>query len=360
MSETSMTEWPIYRILDRARWAPSGDNTQVWRFHVSDPLSAEIIGSKISETCVYDLKGHASLLALGALLENIALAASAEGLAAEIRTDPVSTEAHSRFHVKLARSDSVTQDPLHAFIEQRTVQRRPYRPTRLSAKDMAALESALPKGFRVQWFSSLTSRIDVAILMFRNAGVRLTMPEAYEEHRKVIDWGKRFSIDRIPDQALAVDPLLRHVMRWAMQSWRRVDRLNRYAAGTWMPRIEMDLLPGIFSGAHFVLHAPQPLTCIDDYISAGRAMQRFWLKATQIALQLQPETTPLIFAEYLRDGVHFTESARVLKRAHKAYRHLQRLLGENEETAFFFGRVGYGRKPRARSLRRPMISLLKT
>jgi hypothetical protein len=35
-------------------------------------------------------------------------------------------------------------------------------------------------------------------------------------------------------------------------------------------------------------------------------MQRFWLTATQLGLQLQPELTPLIFSRYVRERRAFS------------------------------------------------------
>ncbi|MFC6668971.1 hypothetical protein [Marinobacterium aestuariivivens] len=42
--------------------------------------------------------------------------------------------------------------------------------------------------------------------MFANAKVRLTMPEAYAVHSRIIDWGQQFSDDKIPEQAVGIDP----------------------------------------------------------------------------------------------------------------------------------------------------------
>ena len=350
---------PITRVLDLARWAPSGDNTQVWRFEIQAPDCCIVHGRWISDHCVYDLEGHSSELAIGALLENIALAATREGCRARIERLPANAR-QPTFRVRLEADAGTTPDPLVDVIEKRSVQRRSYSTQSIPAEIRERLEAALLEGYQVQWFEGWRERLDIALLMFRNAGVRLVMPEAYEEHRKVIAWDSRFSEDRIPDQALAIDPLLRRIMKWAMQRWERVRFLNRYAAGTWLARIEMDLIPAIRSGAHFVLHADTPPRSSDDYIAAGRILQRFWLTATRCGLQLQPETTPLIFASYLRDDIRFCEDPAIRRRAQRCHRHLKRVLHpESDESAFFFGRLGFGQAARARSLRRPLDKLLE-
>lgn len=83
----------------------------------------------------------------------------------------------------------------------------------------------------------------MARLTSANAAIRLTIPEAFEVHRRVIEWRSRFSPDRIPDQAVGLDPFTTRLMEWTLQKWQRVTFLNRYLAGTLMPRLQLDVIP---------------------------------------------------------------------------------------------------------------------
>ncbi|HWW68783.1 MAG TPA: nitroreductase family protein, partial [Duganella sp.] len=71
----------LEQILELARWAPSGDNTQPWRFEILDARRLIVHGHDTRDHCVYDLDGHPSQISLGALLETMAIAASTFGLA---------------------------------------------------------------------------------------------------------------------------------------------------------------------------------------------------------------------------------------------------------------------------------------
>lgn len=197
--------------------------------------------------------------------------------------------------------------------------------------------------------------------MFRNAGLRLTMPEAYEVHSNIIEWDARYSEDKIPDQAIGVDPLTTRLMRWALQSWGRVAFMNRYLAGTLAPRIQLDFIPGLACAGHFALLAKHPPQTIDDFTSAGQAVQRFWLTATQLGLLAQPEMTPLIFHEYATENIQFSLTKGMDERAQRISHQLKNLIGEQEaELAVFMGRIGNGPKPSARSIRLPLNRLLQT
>jgi hypothetical protein len=195
--------------------------------------------------------------------------------------------------------------------------------------------------------------------MFRNAHLRLTMPEAYRVHRDVIDWDDAFSQDRVPARALGVDPGTLRLMRFVMKSWERVEFFNKYLAGTLLPRIELDLLPGLRCAAHFAILAPVPPAGIDDYVAIGRRVQRFWLTAAAMDLQLQPEMTPLIFRAYARQSRKPSSVESINSRMSGVARDVEALLGADAaRRAVFMGRIGAGPAPRSRSTRLPLDRLL--
>jgi len=351
----------LAHILDLARWAPSGDNTQPWRFEVLGEEHLLVHGFDTRDHVVYDLDGHASQLALGALLETMVMAATTQGRRTEIVRRPDTPETHLLFDVRFTPDATVGVDPLAACIETRVVQRRPMSTQPLTAIQKTALAAALPKGFKIVWFEGLPQRWRLAKFMFDNAKIRLSIPEGYATHSTVIEWGAQFSADKIPEQAVGVDPLTARLMRWVMASWTRVEFFNRYLLGDLPPRIQLDLLPGLFCAAHFALLAPASLQTLDDYIAAGRAMQRFWLTASSLGLYIQPEMTPVIFTRYHRHGRRFTQAAQAHVRVENLNRRLTAVLAERHaETLFFMGRMGSGSPPRARSIRRPLDQLLLT
>jgi nitroreductase len=349
----------LEQILERARWAPSGDNTQPWRFEVRDARHVVVHGFDTRDHCVYDLDGHPSQLSLGALLESIAIAASASGLRMDARRRLDAPEGRPTFDIALEPAPQLVADPLLACLEPRSVQRRALSTRPLSAHEKAALLAVLPAGYGIQWMEGWRGRLSAARLMFNNAGLRLTMPEAHRVHRDVIEWDARYSEDRIPEQALGVDRMTARLMRWIMASWRRVEFFNTYLGGTLAPRIQMDFIPGMACAAHFALLAPSAPASTDDYVSAGRALQRFWLTATRLGLQLQPELTPLIFARYVREKRVFSAKPGMHELAARLAAQTTELLGRDKAArAVFMGRIGAGPAATARSVRLPLHKLL--
>ena len=352
---------PLTEVLDLARWAPSGDNTQPWRFAVEANDRVTVFGRDTRAHCVYDLDGHPSQISLGALLETIALAATRFGFGTRIERRPGSPDQSPVFDIRFRQETGIAEDALVSQIRERRVQRRALRLRRLHDSEKRTLERAVNPSFRLTWFEGWFSRMRMAWLNFTSAKIRLTVPEAYRVHRDVIEWGARLSADRIPDAALGASVPTLMLMRWAMVSWERVNFLNRYLAGTLAPRFELDLVPGVACAAHCVLVAERAPASVDDYIAAGRALQRFWLTATGLGLQFQPEYTPLIFARYARDHVRFTTSEPAIEQASEIRAAVDKLLGPDVASrAMFLGRIGAGRPATARSIRLPLEQLLQT
>jgi hypothetical protein len=200
----------------------------------------------------------------------------------------------------------------------------------------------------------------MARLLFRSARIRLTMPEAYRVHRDVIEFNAKFSADRIPDQAIGLDPVTTRTMQWMMASWSRVRFFNAYLGGTVLPRVELDLIPGVACAAHFVIVRAQPASSLDDFVEAGSAVQRFWLTATRERLFLQPEMTPLIFGWYTRAEKRFSTLPALWADAITLARRWNAFFSEDiARSAIFCGRLGAGPRPTSRSLRLPLSALIK-
>ena len=351
----------VLDVLDLARWAPSGDNSQPWRFELVADDRVRVHAFDTRRHCVYDLEGHASQLSVGAMLETMRIAARARGFEARVERRPEAPAEAPVFDVRFEPSPGTAGDELETAIRERSVMRKPLAVRPLQADHRQRLEAAVGEAFRVRWFKTAGERRALAWLAVKNAKIRLTIPEAYAVHREIIAWDARYSEDRVPDQALGADPLSLRSMRWVMASWERVQLMNRWFGGTLAPRLQLDLLPGLFCAAHFALVAEKAPEGIDDYVDAGAAVQRFWLTATRLGLQLQPQYTPLVFAEYVRRGVAFTSVQPARERAIWVERRLAGLLGEKTAPAtMFLGRVGYGKPAEARSLRLPLERLLLT
>lgn len=355
-----MSRETLVHLLDLARWAPSGDNTQPWRFEIVGDLHIRVHGFDTRDSVLYDFDGHPSHMAHGALLETLRIAASNWGLKAS--WSALSSDEHRTptYDVHLISDSSLQRDPLFDCIEKRTVQRRPMQTTPMTPSQRQALVNSVGEGFAVQWFESAAQRRQVAGLLWRSAKIRLICPEAYPVHKSIIEWGARFSKDRIPEEAVGVDPVTARLMHWVMQSWSRVDFFNRYLAGTIAPRLQLDLLPGLRCAAHVLVRPLKAPAELEDWVRLGMGVQRLWLTATQQGLHLQPQMTPVIFRWYARAGRQFSTDSHLAVLASGVATDFERMAQGTPTDPFgFFARVGVCSVPVSRSTRQDVVDLMR-
>ncbi|MCL2656762.1 MAG: nitroreductase family protein [Betaproteobacteria bacterium] len=347
-------------ILDLARWAPSGDNTQPWRFELVSPREVIAHGFDTRDHVVYDLDGMPSHLAHGALLETMDIAASAYGLRCEVEHLATGDATKPKYRVVLRDAPERPESPLAPFVTKRATQRRPMKIGGLTLALREALEASVcDMGVSILWFDTPAARRSFAKLLYRSAWIRLVTEEAYKVHSSIIEWRTRFSDTKLPEEAVGVDFLTARMMEWAMRDWKRVQFMNRWFGGTLAPRLQLDVLPGLRCAAHCVLLAPEPLDNPIREVEAGRAVQRFWLTLTQQGMWQQPEMTPLIFSRYSEKGLRFTQNPAALLRAREIRDSLVEKIGRDGlGRAFWIGRIGFGAEPRSRSLRLDVDKLL--
>ena len=355
-----MNREQLVSILDLARWAPSGDNTQPWRFEIVDAQRIRVYGHDTRDHILYDFDGHPSHIAHGALLETLRIAATHWGLKA---TWTVTSDAAQRapvYDVLLTPDPAITHDALFDCIEKRMVQRRPMQTTPLNAIQRQSLISAAGDGFSVKLFETWNERKQVAGLLWDSAKVRLTCPEAYPVHKEIIEWHAKFSKDRIPEEAVGVDPVTARLMHWVMQSWERVAFFNRYLMGTITPRIQLDVLPALRCAAHVLVRPQTAPQSLQDWVQLGMAVQRIWLTATHQDLHLQPEMTPVIFRWYARAGRRFSADVHLAELSTQLSAKFERIAAASATDSFgFFCRVGVSAVPRSRSIRLDLSDLMK-
>ena len=348
----------LMEILDIARWAPSGDNTQPWRFEIMNSKHVAVHGHDTRDWCVYDFAGRASHMAHGALLETIRIAATRYGLKTTWKHRANTPDTAPVYDVKFEPDTTLPLDALYPSIKTRVVQRRPMKITPLTAVQRALLQEAAGEAYTVKFFETWADRRQVASLLWQNAHIRLTCPEAYQVHKQIIEWGTTFSKNRIPERAVGVDAFTARLMRWVMQSWERLDFFNRYLFGTIAPRIQLDFLPAIFCASHLLIKAKKTPETLLDFVTAGMMMQRVWLTCAANGLFLQPEMTPVIFNWYAIQQVKPSRLDKINQEVNQLAENFATLADAESKQTVFMCRVGTSSAPTSRSIRLPLNELM--
>jgi len=217
------------------------------------------------------------------------------------------------------------------------------------------------EGISLEWHESFAQRRGIAALTNKATDIRLRIPEAFEVHRRVVDWDSPFSPHGIPSRALGLDPMTLKIMRWSMAEWKRTDFGNRMGS-TVFAGLQMDILPGLFSAGYFALRMPPAHgdARIVQLLRAGQAVQRLWLTATKLGLAMQPCQAVLAFSHYGASGEAFTVNERERRAAAKLARDADTVLSHPEELVFL-ARIGFpsAHKQKSRSVRMPLAGLIR-
>jgi hypothetical protein len=283
-------------LLESAIQAPSADNQHRIRFEIAaDEITIRHTGAPLAPQGGY--KRVLTLLSLGAVAENLSIAASRLGMRAEIRAFPDAADPGLAILVRLGQGQAVA-DPLSAAIPERHTNRQVvYRGPKLRVEEQHALEAeamAIP-GCELVWLDGNPTRHRALAIMRRAETERFRNRLLHEELFSAIrfDAGWQASCpEGLPPGALGVEPplrplfaLLRHwpVMRAAkfvgahlMLGWRACDLPCRLA-------------PNL--GLLAVRNADT-----DSVFAAGRAFQRVWLAATLLGRVLQPMPASALYA----------------------------------------------------------------
>lgn len=345
-------------IMELARWAPSGDNTQVWRFEFLDTDRVRVHGRDTAdEFGAFDWDGIPSQVSLGCLIETAAQAATLQACRVDVNWLPDPAPHRYLFELHFIHDAAVLPSPLADCIIGRSVQRHALSRRALRSSEKQAIEEAAGE-FTVLWLEG-KQRTAAARLNYDFSGPRLTMPEAYPSLAAALDLDAdaRFSHDRMPAATLPMDALQRRFIVWALKRWERVQRMNTLF-GTALIRLQLDLIPALRCAAHIALIAPHLPRSRDDHVAACRAFQRLWLTAEHLGLRLHPEYTPVEFSRHIWEGVELTRKKSIQARVEQLAGDFAFLLSRIAvQRCVMLLRLGAGKPSHARALRLSLADL---
>ncbi|NER10101.1 Putative TM nitroreductase [Muriicola jejuensis] len=145
------TNSAIRKIIEYGIMAPSGHNTQPWKFKI-DQNEIQIYPDFTKSLPVVDADHHAMYISLGCAVENIVLAALNDGYFPEVRI--VKKHGDAEFIcIALQVNSESHKDYLYRYIKERQVTRNEYKDTEVSPEDLELLiDSTRFPGVQVRSF----------------------------------------------------------------------------------------------------------------------------------------------------------------------------------------------------------------
>ena len=258
------------QIASYASKAPSGHNTQPWKFHITDGTITVLPNLEVGLPVV-DRNNRELFISLGCAVENLCIAASYFGYTTHIIE--YSIEA---IILELTKNDLTIKDPLFHQIEKRQTNRNIYNGNKISDGILQQLQS-IPKENGVQfYFTEINTSFANTITQYIMKGNEIQMTDIAFKN-ELLSW-MRFNKKQVeathnglsylvfgnpPFPKILARPIVSLFLKPNVQN--KSDRKK------------------IDSSSHFVVCTTQQDT-IKEWINLGRTLQRFLLKVTEIGI----------------------------------------------------------------------------
>jgi len=344
----------LIEILRRAVHAPSGDNSQPWRFRL-DEGAIVLFNLPNADATLYNFRQRGSYFAHGAIIENLSILAAEQGYRCDVELFPNIPDATARISFTAAAPVAV---PLAHAIEQRATNRKPYKQVPLEASHRAALLDAAKDMRDVEL--RFAEGKDALALLSRAVSVneRLLMENRtlHDFLFGMIRWSRKEERAKpgLYLKTMEFPPPVQFLMRFVLRYWSAVRLLNRVGLSRLIP---VQSAASYRAAALFGAVVLTGDTNV-DFVSAGRAFQRVWLTATALGVSVQPVTAIPYLMQRVVAGEATAFSSKhqdMIREANSVIRGVFRLR-ENEHIAMLF-RAGYGDGPSATSSKAPPVFL---
>ncbi len=278
----------INKILEAAVQAPSGDNVQPWKFHVSDNFTIiKLYNLPEKDNSYYNYQQSASYIAHGALIENISIAAQHLGCQMDYQLFP--EHGNDNYVAKITLSASeLQQNDLYPAIFKRSTNRFQYQRTEVDIKLLQSLKDSV-KNIDTAKISLVTEKDKVNKLAKELMVNDRIVFECKDIHHFLFDkirWNKKQieeTRDGMPVGVLGlsfIEKLSFPLMRfwWYVKIANRLGLSRIIGLKCWWGCKNSSIL-GMVSIQGNDKQA---------FVEGGRAVQRLWLEATKQGFALQP------------------------------------------------------------------------
>ena len=348
----------ILDILDLARYAPSGDNTQPWRFKINTDCSVSIYNVPERDTSLYNTNKKAALFAHGALIETIAIAATHWQLKTHITTYPP-YDGDKIADVSFGIDTTLTEDPLFPMIKKRATNRKPFtsKPLTQREKDFLLNESG-PTGYSdLKFIEDSENKAIVAEAFSMNEQILFENTHLHNFLFDHVRWSKeevRKTLDGFSIKTFEL-PLPGKVMFKLASKENRLAFMNKIMHFSEI--IPKQTAKNYKASAEIgVLVASKRSR--ESFLEGGRTIQRFWLATTKLGLGFQPLSGIIFLKHRILDQQGDKLSSKEQQIVEKAYHMLENAFETTGKYLVFGFRIGYGEEPSANTLRIPIEKLL--
>jgi nitroreductase len=343
----------IQNVIEAGARAPSGSNSQPWRFEVSgEAVSIFMMPEK--DHPILNVKNRGTMLANGAVIKNMLVAADHFGLKSSLAIFPDSSDknliATIAFSQDGMNEPNVESDALFEAISKRATNRKPYDEKLLSDGEKKNILDTLGRdvpSYIVLKFTDDRAHIErLAAAASKNEIVLFEDKRLHELFFKEIVWTEREEKEKKEGLFLAtmeLPPPAAAALR-VFKFWPLMNMVNRLGFAR---KIATDNATGYARCSWY-----GAVICSDSdegFVKAGMAIEGVWLAATALGLSFHLQTgVNFLWQRSDAEGKEFFsgEHEAIIR---KAYDDMVEVFGAEEGSVPAIFRIGFAGEPSARS-----------
>lgn len=345
----------IEKVVRIAVNAPSGHNCQPWIFTAEDG-ALYLYNDPSRDSTLFNDKQKGSLISHGAVIENLAIAASHFGYEAKISLFPEGESSNLVAIIGFSETKHpYAYDYLFSEILARTTNRKAYRQEKLKSEDTTEVYALINDPLSYPSVILLENRDDItqASRLF-SVGDRILF-DNYHLHRSlfsIVNWDAKQEEERKRGLYLGTKELPKPVQvffKHFVRHWTLMRAFSFFDFPKKMAEKRRILYSYCSAIGLVIAENDSPAS----FVKAGRSLQRFWLKVSALGLSFQPISVGLLYLgqrTIIENPIEL--SSRQYRYIKEAYSGIVKLFKIRTSVPAFSFRIGYSTPPTARSMKR--------
>ncbi len=333
------------KIIEAGVYAPSGDNSQPWRFEIKEnKISLFNLPDKDIE--FFNFNQYGSHVAHGAALENMIIAAREFGYNTRVKLFPDETKKDLIFEIEINRNSQIIVDPLYEYIFKRATNRKKYYQEKMSQELKNEIKNTI---FEIQGVNLLLvededQKSQIAQASSINERVVLTTPKLHKVFFEHVVWSKEEELSKKTGlfvKTLEMDPIQEKAFKMA-RNWNMMKIANKVGLTEKIARQNAQLYASCSCFALITSNRVNRLS----YIQAGRVTQRVWLKAVKHGWSAHPVSGILFLYQRIMNADKGSLSSENENKIKQSYDEIRTTSGmRHDEDALMILRLGRADEP---------------
>jgi len=348
-------EEDVQKILNLAVYAPSGHNSQPWKFKLKRNNNLLVYNDPDADQTLYNYKQRGSYIALGALVETIKIAASKENYHVTFSFFPERTDTNLVVSC-IFESSSKEEDSLYPAIKKRSTNRKSYKKRNVDQvilKKLKSLENTVQseKEINIFFVEDEKKKKNIAKALSINDWLLFNNYAVHQALFPYIIWNKEEEKEK--RSGLYIDtfelPVPIKMLFRLFAYWNFAKILGKIGWGSVVAKQNSNLYASTGALGIITISDTSPLS----FVSAGRVFQRLWLSAVVYNLHIQPVVGVL----YLNQRIEEEDSSLPFSITEKlkiqnAISKIKVISGVGNGILVMLFRIGYGKAASATSSRK--------